>query len=71
MNRGLTESTQSLPASIEQAPCSTQAYLESFYKFCTLLGGTTADAMCPILEVSACPPSCLLVSTSSGGSSAN
>uniref|UniRef100_A0A5G2QDQ1 V-type proton ATPase subunit n=1 Tax=Sus scrofa TaxID=9823 RepID=A0A5G2QDQ1_PIG len=33
-----------------------KAYLESFYKFCTLLGGTTADAMCPILEVSACPP---------------
>nr|KAF6409039.1 ATPase H+ transporting V0 subunit d1 [Rousettus aegyptiacus] len=27
-----------------------KAYLESFYKFCTLLGGTTADAMCPILE---------------------
>lgn len=36
-----------------------QAYLESFYKFCTLLGGTTADAMCPILEVSARPPSFL------------
>uniref|UniRef100_A0A2I2ZQT3 V-type proton ATPase subunit n=1 Tax=Gorilla gorilla gorilla TaxID=9595 RepID=A0A2I2ZQT3_GORGO len=43
-----------------------KAYLESFYKFCTLLGGTTADAMCPILEVSACPPSCLLVPTSPG-----
>lgn len=28
-----------------------QAYLESFYKFCKALGGTTADAMCPILEV--------------------
>ena len=28
-----------------------QAYLESFYKFCKVLGGTTADAMCPILEV--------------------
>lgn len=28
-----------------------QAYLESFYKFCKTLGGTTADAMCPILEV--------------------
>lgn len=28
-----------------------QAYLESFYKFCKGLGGTTADAMCPILEV--------------------
>ncbi|XP_023350812.1 V-type proton ATPase subunit d 1 isoform X2 [Sarcophilus harrisii] len=27
-----------------------KAYLESFYKFCALLGGTTADAMCPILE---------------------
>ena len=38
-----------------------KAYLESFYKFCTLLGGTTADAMCPILEVSVCPPSHLLV----------
>lgn len=45
-----------LPAWAEQAPCSVQAYLESFYKFCTLLGGTTADAMCPILEVSALPP---------------
>lgn len=41
------------PAWVEQAPCFAQAYLESFYKFCTLLGGTTADAMCPILEVSA------------------
>uniref|UniRef100_A0A8C6AM28 V-type proton ATPase subunit n=1 Tax=Monodon monoceros TaxID=40151 RepID=A0A8C6AM28_MONMO len=30
-----------------------KAYLESFYKFCTLLGGTTADAMCPILEFEA------------------
>lgn len=30
-----------------------QAYLEAFYKFCTSLGGTTADTMCPILEVSA------------------
>lgn len=49
------------PAWVEQAPCSAQAYLESFYKFCTLLGGTTADAMCPILEVSACPPSHLPV----------
>lgn len=29
-----------------------QAYLEAFYKFCTNLGGTTADTMCPILEVS-------------------
>ncbi|KAM4894627.1 V-type proton ATPase subunit d 1 isoform 2-T2 [Sylvia borin] len=27
-----------------------KAYLESFYKFCKTLGGTTADAMCPILE---------------------
>ncbi|XP_075017013.1 V-type proton ATPase subunit d 1 isoform X4 [Calonectris borealis] len=27
-----------------------KAYLESFYKFCKVLGGTTADAMCPILE---------------------
>ncbi|KAK2545738.1 Atp6v0d1 [Columba livia] len=27
-----------------------KAYLESFYKFCKSLGGTTADAMCPILE---------------------
>ncbi|XP_048965627.1 V-type proton ATPase subunit d 1 isoform X3 [Canis lupus dingo] len=41
------------PAWVEQAPCSAQAYLESFYKFCTLLGGTTADAMCPILEFEA------------------
>lgn len=32
---------------------SFQAYLESFYKFCKSLGGTTADAMCPILEVGA------------------
>lgn len=31
--------------------CS-QAYLEAFYKFCSNLGGTTADTMCPILEVS-------------------
>ncbi|NXY47897.1 VA0D1 ATPase, partial [Ceuthmochares aereus] len=30
-----------------------QAYLESFYKFCKVLGGTTADAMCPILEFEA------------------
>lgn len=29
-----------------------QAYLEAFYKFCSNLGGTTADTMCPILEVS-------------------
>lgn len=29
-----------------------QAYLEAFYKFCSTLGGTTADTMCPILEVS-------------------
>lgn len=29
-----------------------QAYLEAFYKFCSSLGGTTADTMCPILEVS-------------------
>ena len=26
-----------------------KAYLESFYKFCTPLGVSTADAMCPIL----------------------
>lgn len=32
-------------------PSLFQAYLESFYKFCKTLGGTTADAMCPILEV--------------------
>lgn len=31
---------------------SCQAYLEAFYKFCSNLGGTTADTMCPILEVS-------------------
>lgn len=30
---------------------SRQAYLEAFYKFCSNLGGTTADTMCPILEV--------------------
>uniref|UniRef100_A0A803J365 V-type proton ATPase subunit n=2 Tax=Xenopus tropicalis TaxID=8364 RepID=A0A803J365_XENTR len=30
-----------------------KAYLESFYKFCDSLGGTTADAMCPILEFEA------------------
>uniref|UniRef100_A0A8B9EKX5 ATPase H+ transporting V0 subunit d1 n=1 Tax=Anser cygnoides TaxID=8845 RepID=A0A8B9EKX5_ANSCY len=30
-----------------------KAYLESFYKFCKALGGTTADAMCPILEFEA------------------
>ncbi|EMP27645.1 V-type proton ATPase subunit d 1 [Chelonia mydas] len=30
-----------------------KAYLESFYKFCKILGGTTADAMCPILEFEA------------------
>ncbi|PKU31731.1 v-type proton atpase subunit d hypothetical protein [Limosa lapponica baueri] len=30
-----------------------EAYLESFYKFCKVLGGTTADAMCPILEFEA------------------
>ncbi|PIO39856.1 hypothetical protein AB205_0191500 [Aquarana catesbeiana] len=30
-----------------------KAYLESFYKFCKGLGGTTADAMCPILEFEA------------------
>ncbi|XP_039209535.1 V-type proton ATPase subunit d 1 isoform X3 [Crotalus tigris] len=30
-----------------------KAYLESFYKFCKSLGGTTADAMCPILEFEA------------------
>nr|XP_033797686.1 V-type proton ATPase subunit d 1 [Geotrypetes seraphini] len=29
------------------------AYLESFYKFCKALGGTTANAMCPILEFEA------------------
>lgn len=29
-----------------------QAYLEGFYKFCEDLGGTTADVMCPILQVS-------------------
>ncbi|MEJ1276116.1 ATPase H+ transporting lysosomal V0 subunit D1 [Cricetulus griseus] len=40
-----------------------KAYLESFYKFCTLLGGTTADAMCPILEVSSCPTSLPFVPT--------
>ncbi|KAM6950294.1 V-type proton ATPase subunit d 1-like [Lycodopsis pacificus] len=28
-----------------------KAYLEGFYKFCSNLGGTTADTMCPILEV--------------------
>lgn len=33
---------------------SSQAYLEAFYKFCSNLGGTTADTMCPILEVSVC-----------------
>ncbi|KAI2662586.1 V-type proton ATPase subunit d 1 [Labeo rohita] len=27
--------------------------LEAFYKFCTSLGGTTADTMCPILEFEA------------------
>lgn len=31
---------------------TSQAYLEAFYKFCSNLGGTTADTMCPILEVS-------------------
>ncbi|MBN3321050.1 VA0D1 ATPase, partial [Atractosteus spatula] len=30
-----------------------KAYLESFYKFCSTLGGTTADTMCPILEFEA------------------
>ncbi|XP_043835269.1 V-type proton ATPase subunit d 1-like [Dromiciops gliroides] len=30
-----------------------KAYLEAFYKFCASLGGTTADAMCPILEFEA------------------
>ncbi|NWI05267.1 VA0D1 ATPase, partial [Tichodroma muraria] len=34
-------------------PSLSQAYLESFYKFCKTLGGTTADAMCPILEFEA------------------
>ncbi|XP_015774043.1 PREDICTED: V-type proton ATPase subunit d-like [Acropora digitifera] len=29
-----------------------KAYLEGFYKFCEDLGGTTADVMCPILQVS-------------------
>ena len=29
-----------------------QAYLEGFHKFCEDLGGTTADVMCPILQVS-------------------
>lgn len=53
---GSSAPAPSPPAWAEQAPCPAQAYLESFYKFCTLLGGTTADAMCPILEVSACPP---------------
>lgn len=33
-------------------PLTFQAYLEAFYKFCSSLGGTTADTMCPILEVS-------------------
>ncbi|KAI3376868.1 hypothetical protein L3Q82_000120 [Scortum barcoo] len=32
---------------------SSQAYLEAFYKFCSNLGGTTADTMCPILEFEA------------------
>ncbi|KAM3626074.1 uncharacterized protein V6R79_022124 [Siganus canaliculatus] len=27
-----------------------KAYLEAFYRFCSNLGGTTADTMCPILE---------------------
>ncbi|XP_068584813.1 V-type proton ATPase subunit d 1-like [Cebidichthys violaceus] len=30
-----------------------KAYLEAFYKFCSNLGGTTADTMCPILEFEA------------------
>ncbi|KAK3755865.1 hypothetical protein QZH41_014326, partial [Actinostola sp. cb2023] len=30
-----------------------EAYLESFYKFCENLGGTTADVMCPILKFEA------------------
>ncbi|CAN0068334.1 V-type proton ATPase subunit d 1 [Petromyzon marinus] len=30
-----------------------KAYLESFYKFCKKLGGTTEDVMCPILEFEA------------------
>lgn len=30
-----------------------KAYLESFYKFCKKLGGTTADVMCEILEFEA------------------
>ncbi|XP_036597941.1 V-type proton ATPase subunit d 1-like [Trichosurus vulpecula] len=30
-----------------------KAYLEAFYKFCTQLGGITADTMCPILEFEA------------------
>lgn len=37
-----------------------QAYLEAFYKFCTNLGGTTADTMCPILEVSKPLLQCIL-----------
>lgn len=55
------------PAVTEQSSLlSAQAYLESFYKFCSLLGGTTADAMCPILEVSACLPFDLLATTGPG-----
>uniref|UniRef100_A0AAZ3PNB4 V-type proton ATPase subunit n=1 Tax=Oncorhynchus tshawytscha TaxID=74940 RepID=A0AAZ3PNB4_ONCTS len=30
-----------------------KAYLEAFYKFCSTLGGTTGDTMCPILEFEA------------------
>lgn len=29
----------------------TQAYLEDFHRYCKELGGTTADVMCPLLEV--------------------
>ncbi|RLW01149.1 hypothetical protein DV515_00008168 [Chloebia gouldiae] len=36
-----------------RAGSGNHAYLESFYKFCKTLGGTTADAMCPILEFEA------------------
>ena len=29
----------------------TQAYLEDFHRYCKELGGTTAEVMCPLLEV--------------------
>lgn len=45
---------------------SSQAYLEAFYKFCSNLGGTTADTMCPILEVGLCSACKMMMKNSVG-----